>query len=332
MLLNSISELSAVLPITSTFEFGALEPYLRRAQRTYLAPVLGPDLLTLLSQPAASLTDLQQQAREYACEVVAHYAAHDYFPVGGLIISATGIQVSKGKDKQAAEQWRIETARAGLLESANNATEALLHLLEANRLAFPQWAGTAFDTQQRELLVPSATVFERYVGINQSRRVYSSLVSTLRRLQLVALPPVLGQPQTDRLLAGFQAGNLTPNESRLVAPYLQGALSHLSIARASVDVTVRVYDYSTFERFSNVGNAFQPAQEERVKAVQAGALALFRQQHEADGMGYLNRLSDFLQKNALLYPLYAASDAFRPLTQASEFPRDPEDKMYCTPM
>jgi hypothetical protein len=301
-LLASLAQAQSFVPLTNAFAGAApaaIPDILREAEENYLHPAVGTDLCAALAEPtstvpeAAALLVLLQRA-------VAHFAVAAYLPKAAVQVTPNGLVQVAGDKQKKADAEAVEALRRSLVKTGYHNVEKALVFLEKNAQQFPQWAGSEAYTLAHESLCVSASVFNQYVFIGGSRRLFLAIRPSLAEVEHVSILPTLTGAVYEQLRSAPQNGQ-APDVLR--RRHVLPALSNLAFAQALPSLML-IPDYGTLLTYDSVqhtGRTLRSASPEAVHDLAA--------HHHALGMAALDRIAPFMQAAPTAFPNYPALPA-----------------------
>lgn len=246
LLIRSLPELRAVVHV-GDIEYATLKPSLRSAQEflsryvgTALLESLRPDVLTNGEQEL--LTPEQEELLSYVLVPIGNLAMLKYANVSNVRITDLGVMRTKDANSNDAFEWQLERAVATLRQEAFDGIEALLRYLETNLDTFPEYRDSDAYQVDKDRLIRSAEVFNRYYEIGSSRLVFQTMQAALRTCEVRQIRPILGSSLPALLAANpsdLQTAQLDAARRALVYGTVARALRErlVSITDTGVHVT-----------------------------------------------------------------------------------------------
>ena len=234
MILTTTEELNALLPANVSTRPDRLLTLAEQTERTHIIPLLGRPLYDAVCQEYDKLHTAD--ARDTNGEVMdanslvateSHHLGYQYTPMQQLIrllqvplvymtlannvgilsisLNDAGMNIVSAESYDAARKEDREAFSRDCFHNAHKGMEQVLLFLEEDAHSFsPQflklWSQSPSFYMQYGLLVPSATLFNQIVPIDDSREVYLSLVQRIRYVQDSKVRTELGERLTDALI------------------------------------------------------------------------------------------------------------------------------------
>lgn len=281
MILTTTEELNALLPANVSTRPERLLTLMEQVERTHIVPLLGKPLYQAVCQEYEKLhhgegedaEGTQMEANDLVT-VESDHLGYQYTPMQQLIrllqvplvymtlanntgilsvslndggmnmVSAESYDTAKKEDRDAFSRDCYRNAHEGM-------EQVLLFLEEDAHSDKPEflklWSQSPTFYVQYGLLVPTATKFDKYVPIDNSRELFLSLVQRIRYVQDNKIRPELGDTLTDALVQ-YAAFGPQPSEAKapehtaqpielithnlsLVTPFDEDLRTYLPIAR-----------------------------------------------------------------------------------------------------
>jgi hypothetical protein len=322
-LFKTTQELKEYLPATVTFDFAAVKPYIQQAEVKFLMPYLGVNQFTELrvAYQADALSSAQAKLLDKVRMPLAHFALALFVPVGQLQIAASGIQQPGSKDKKPPAQWQIDELQASFLNAGYDSIDPMLEYLEEQKLLFPAWASSTAYTVLKQFFINTARQFSEFVWINESRRMFLSMRSQMKKVEEFSILPLTCKPLFAELKSQILSGEISdPNKALL--DLIRPAVAHLTMARA-VDELSLIQSENGIQVANNTGSTYTKGKEPASDA----QLQRLKCQAQADGQTYLAQIRELLESDLDAYPLYRDSPCYQ--SQAHRlYQNDPESGLY----
>lgn len=285
-------QIQEYIPVSNTFVPDNFKKYIRSAERAYMHKYLSKaEYENIISEDPAADDVADQVIRATIC-----LAYYKYIPFSAVILSNSGITQMRSETQISAKQEAIEDLRLACYNEGFEELESALLAFEADPATYDKWAVSDAATISKELIFRNATSFSRYVNIRELRRVFVTLMPSIRIIQNSVIRQALGKELLDDLLTTVSAGNTMLNET-----YLKPALAHLAMADAIPNLAVQLGDYDMMLLFDNNG---ANRQSKSAKAMDATMLNYLAESYRLKGEDLLRHLCDFLIDNAADYELY----------------------------
>lgn len=304
MLINTITELRAFVPINKNVDYANIEPYIEQATVKYIIPEISLDeydvLDAIYNSDPSLFTPEQAEAVRYLQTAIAYYALYLSAPFMNVMVSNMGIQEQRSQEgtSQSSSQWRYTEFRNSCLSNADVAIDQCLAYMEANKLSFPDWLGSDAYTISKSTFISSAADYP-FGCISNSRRTFMRVKPHIVQAQEKYILPTLGDDLYNQLESEYQAGNLSPANAVLYTKVVH-ALAHLTLADAIPHLTLNINATGivvTIDQDANKVNS--TASREFVEKMQRS--------HDDNAKMFHLTLQKFLYQNIDDYPLFIAS-------------------------
>lgn len=301
--ISSIENLQdAGLSLDNDTDFDVLDPHLKDAETTFLKPVLGAALydaaIAGLSAPTpdSKWTDLLP----YLQKPVAFNGYYRFFKISRGQLNHRGFQRDRSEYSETAPKWEIDEIKTQLICQGDYALDQLIAFLQENADTYTEWESADFYQQNGGVIITTAAIFDQYVKIGCSGRVFSKL-KQYRTLSERALVRTICQALYDRVvveISGTQTAEITA-----LLPYLQAVVAFDTMAKGIkmmnynyLDTGIYVYSYSD-------GNISKTA-------LTGADVKMLSSEWEKDYFDARTELIDFLKDNIADYPEYASSKCY----------------------
>ena len=302
-LITDISQVRAASSINVSNTLDTWQPYLDEAELSFIKPAIGSALFNIFKEKSkedfeepflAAITLLRKPLALYAL-----YLGIDEFAVS---ITSQGIQVVENDTHKPAPQYKVQNLKETWMRRAHTLLDlALLHL-EANASDFP-----TFSPSNPDLFIKSASEFNKYVDIRSSRRVFLTLIPTIRSVESKYIKHTLSNSYFDSLKQAVQASSSLSNDDQAVMNLIQPALAHLTMARALQEISIDILDWGIF---ANAASTFTNLQTKQTS--NKDRISVMIEANLKDGEAELKELQEYLDTNstASKYSQYFNSDRF----------------------
>jgi hypothetical protein len=321
MLITTIAQFRTASSINVSNTIDTWLPYISEAEEMFLIPVISQKLYDALlafsielsskypdeisageeGEPLSDEQILWLNLLLKARKAVALYALYLGIDEISVSISSSGITVIQSETHKPAPQYQIMNLKESYLTRAHRQVDLILAYLSRNKTRIPEFMAPGFD-----LFFRSADEFQLYADIHASRRVFLSLVPIISGIEKKYILPTLSPAFFADLKLKYLSDTLSVDEL-VVLSLVQQALSHLSIARALLEISIDFLDWGIFNNSINTFNSVS------TKAlVNSEKIAMMHKANQTDGESELKMLQEFLDSNASAtkYALYFASSRY----------------------
>jgi hypothetical protein len=331
-IINTIEEFQQHFPTTYTeSNFKRLIPYIKIAQRDYLLPILGDELLTALieeengsgsgsgaigSESGNSGSSCIASLLPYAQTVAAFMAIFEGFSQLEISIGVDGIvQNSSDAEKQPIYSGQRTDAKRDILRHGMNAAEEMLLFLEKNKEkeCFKDWAASDERTDMLGHILPTAKVFTQYwSSMDNKRLTYMALRSRMIDVETITVQGLLGKPLYKKVMAELKDETTEATDDLLI--FLRPMVAKLTALRGMPELQLQVEAFGVYHNLIDKNEkstqVLKTADESRMQKVED------RLQLEADALR--SDLICHLHNNIDDYPLFKESTNYVALDEEEE--------------
>lgn len=323
MLINEADFLLG-MPVSATFSFKKVTTDVRTLENRHIKELLGATLYNSLEDVYNNGTPSTVEAALIEnIHPIYHLALWSYVDKGNVVIDDIGVSAIHSETKKPAFEHQLRSLKKSLKVTGYNAMEDLLVFLEENISDYPDWVSDTADEESRQYFINSATVFQEYVNIQNSRVMYLEMLPVMKRMESDDIAATICQELFDEIKSQLTSLTLSVENSALLS-YIRGAVAHLTWSRSLVELAVTIDEEGIHllnNSFAGTVNALTPAEMDRINSISIN--------HEHIGQGYLGKLKNYLQNNADSYPLYKESDCYIDLDndETDQFENDPDSSI-----
>lgn len=224
MIIKDTATLRKFLSVNVSCEHDNIAPYLKKAERNFLKPLIGAAQLAVF---AAAVTDpIKKEAQELAQEAVANFGYYLYLPICSLQISDNGLHVVDNEHTKTASDKQFKELQRSFKKSGHEALDELLELMEQSADNFQPWFTLDSYTVYKELLVNKTSTFNTYYYIFNSRQTFVAMRPTIKVVEDQFINPITGS----KLLKNLKS-NQTVVERKKVKKLLQQSIVAFTIMK-----------------------------------------------------------------------------------------------------
>jgi hypothetical protein len=226
---KNIADVQLGVKVEADTHFLAIDPYLVAAEKDYLRPYLGDELFAALSDPMVEPNRLLPFTELFKISVSC-FAFYHIINEGSLKINEHGAAQGMGDMTTTPAKWRDDNQKAELIKRGDKALDMILDTLLEELADYPEWQSSKFYHLRTSLVVSQAKVFNDFVPICDSARVFFRLLPDVKKADRL-LPQIICKPLYDRVKAHL----LTPEEEPdipTLLPYIQAVVAYECIVRA----------------------------------------------------------------------------------------------------
>lgn len=329
-LITTIAEIKTHIAVNLANNIESIRPYIEEAEIKYIKPILGSafyeELLAEYESSGSGSGDPIESFEELLMKIqrpLVYFAYAMYAPTGNIQISDSGFHIATTETKKTAFQWQVTDAVDSWLELAHQGIDQLLEFLELNIEDYPSWKDSDGYTVFRETFITTAKEFSGFVNIHNSRRVFITLKSIMKKVEEFELMNVLGEDFYNELKAdvldessGSGSGDGIESDNLVIFPWIKSAVAHLTVARAAVDNYIQLSADGVHMIATSGVNM------KAKKTADQAATMPYVVAAERDGKAYLHKLRDYLNKNASeeKYATYYESDLYEEIEDGNYTP------------
>lgn len=315
MLLKDIAEVKKFISTAQkNLQFDTFSPYIRRAEKQYILPLLGKAQFDALDAAynAGTLTPVQVELLAYVQPALAHYTLYLIMPFLQVKIGENGINQENTQETTTARRADTVEARREAIKFADAWAEDMLEYLEAHTVDFPLWVAGEGFTLNYELLINSGAELGQFVSVtNNSRRAYLRLLPELRNCERLYIEKYVGKALLAEIKAQVKLGTVTV-ANQTVLDLCKFALAYMSMYEALPALSAFITPEGTM-----AFTAFELGTAKEMELAQE-KVAILRRKYHDNGMTYLSDLKGLLDANVADYPLYASSGIYQAPPTAEE--------------
>jgi len=315
MLIKTIEEIRELLPVSLASDFNKLKPHLANAERDYLVPAIGDNMILELEEfaetpPAGELTEVQESMKELldlARISLIHLAYWIGYDTLNAHISDGGFRRIESDKIRSLFKYQEDSIRDYFKVTGYNGLDAMLELMETKPDHFLEYYASKAYTERKELFVKDTQSFHNIYFIGKSRLIFMRLIPYMKTVADLYIKPLLGTTNYEMLKTEMVSG--TPSAAvRALLPLLEKPVVFLSTAMLMEDSGAELNDRGLFfagKMATNLDNTVHtPAETERVNALV--------KRNRAIGESYLAAVKTHLLENAADWNGYASPKGILP--------------------
>ena len=201
---------------------------MKAAERRFLLPILGKDLLNILLQPS---DEKYNELLSVAKRAEAHLAYWLDLPVIQTQITDGGLRTFENNNSQAAHRWEYKEVQDMLQQKGCEALEEMLEILHENATDFNWQMPAAFNS-----VFLTGNDFAQYFALYQPFRTFEQLRPVIKQAEDQYIISTIGQEFYTALLA---SQNLTELDKKVIV-LIKKALAQLTIKIAVEILPVKI--------------------------------------------------------------------------------------------
>ncbi len=315
MLLKDIAEVKKFISTAQkNLQFDTFSPYIGRAEKQYILPLLGKTQFDALdvAYNNNTLSASQIELLAYIQPALSHYTLYLIMPFLQIKIGENGINQENTQDTTTARRSDAVEARREAVKFADSWAEDMLEYLEANAVNFPLWVAGEGFTLNYELLINSGAELGQFVSVtNNSRRAYLRLLPELRNCERLYIEKYVGKALLAEIKSQVKLGTVTAL-NKAVLDLCKPALAYVSMYEALPALSAFMTPEGTM-----AFTAFEFGTAKEMELAQ-NKIYILRKKYYDNGMTYLSELKGYLDSNVVSYPLYENSGIYQAPPTAEE--------------
>lgn len=292
MIIQDTETLRKHLSVNGSVNYANIAPYLKKAERKYLKPIIGKAQLEIFEQ--SQNDEIVKEAQDLAQEAVANFAYYLNLPIGAVQINDSGIHVVDNEHSKPATDKQFKELQRSFKKSAHEALDELLEVMEQSADKFLPWFNSSGYTIYKELLVNKTSIFNKYFYIFNSRQTFIAMRPTLKVVEDQFISPVIG---ADLLIA--LKTNQTIAERQQVKQLLQQSIVAFTIMK-TVDNGMFVLDAKGLHMRFDV----LPYEKITNNIKTTDFLVHTKKSKQVEGEEYLKIAKKIIEENADKFPEY----------------------------
>lgn len=303
-LIDTIGKLQAHITVSGTFDFDLVLPYCKRAERKFIVPEVFYDQYIVFTEH-----DLVEESNEPIDRVVlllqeasANFGLLLAVPFLNLQITNYGLKTTKTTQSENADWKDIRDLKRYLLETANEALDDALQIMEDNATDFSDWKNSEVFTYFKSSLVRHTREFQEGFDICNNRKTFRSLKNYMKEVEEQYFLPMLGKPTLNLIK------EVSANETMIRVQELC-RLGMVALTVAKVAVT---------GKFSFTATSFiiktdeLPWEKSKIELTPENQENLRKDRQNA-GQEYLKKIKKTILENPTLFPDYV-DDEEKPIS------------------
>lgn len=182
-MIKTKEDLKQFISIGSTFTFDVFEPYIKKANRTYIQQYVGKlyfELETIKTDD--TFKEEKEEAQYLINTAIANFGYFLFTPFNSVSMDASGMYNAESANRKPINVGQLNDIRRELLRSGHEAMDELLELLEKNPDAFAEWHSN-YSTLYKESMVHSTAVFQNHYNIFNSRQTFLALKPSIQQIE-----------------------------------------------------------------------------------------------------------------------------------------------------
>ena len=303
--IKNIEEIQeAGLPIDLNTDLEVLDRHLIDSENNFVKPVLGEGLFEAVKAGLEEATVLAKwtELLPYLQTPVAHNGYYRFFKFPGGQINHRGYHRDRSDHSEHAPKWEKDQLRETLICQADFALDLLIAFLEENKSTYPEWEASDYFKKNVGLIVPTASIFNQFVNISCSGRVFHSLFQ-FRIWAERSLVRLICKPMMERIQTELKS-ELGPSAEVLeLIDYLRPVVVYDTMMRGIKKMNFTYTDNGIYSFTYNDGTLVKKS----ISMSEAKELAI---EWERDYTDSRDEVISFLKQHIDDYPEYAESPCY----------------------
>ncbi len=250
MLLKTINEIKAVLPIGVGNDFNRIKPHIENAENRYIKPLLGFDmydaLVTLYEEENSQTPDEDEILRKELLEKIQFATIHLAFHIGfdflNVSVTDAGFQRMETERTKGLFKYQEDAIKAFFAETGFNALDDVLTFLNLNIDSFEEFKESENFSKFITSFLPNVKVIEEIpFNIHRSNLIFLALKPSIAYIEDTAIRPVLGETIFATVKAEMANDEIDVKVLKLL-PYIRKPLIYLASAMLMEETGATLYD------------------------------------------------------------------------------------------
>src|SRR6185369_2614471 len=241
-LLKDTANVKQYVAIDVNTSFSTLKPFIEQAEQLFLVPLLGQafyDEFNTAYQASIASTPVPLSADNLALLPYIQLPLTYYMLVQGnsqlgVAFGDMGLQQNFGAESQPAPLWKAEKFEFDNIANADLFADKLLEFLEKNASIskYATWFNDpTANTFLSGAIVRNATIANKYIEINNSRRVFMKLKKMITLIESRYVPKLIGDDQYNLLVAHIKLQTVTADEALLLL-HLEPIIAKMALEKS----------------------------------------------------------------------------------------------------
>jgi hypothetical protein len=289
MFVNSIDEVRKVVPINALTSFDTISPYLIKAEKYFLLPILGDNFYN----EALNLQE-DENLHEKIRECVVNYAFYDGFDMLNVQYDDTGFR--RSSKEIALYRYQENNLKNKFKDDAYNSLESLLEFLQRKIDVYTEFKDSIYYLESKGSLFPSTMSFFTVCPISSSRLVFLKVASMFQRAIDFDIIPILGKDLFNEVINELTQDGGNANVLELL-PYIRKALAYSSVAKGLLEFGMSFTEKGLLVESQNISVS-------NTEAPSAEKLDVIYRHYSSTADSYKAMLLEYLRDNAIRYPAF----------------------------
>lgn len=254
-LIKTIEEVRKYLSVDNNLQWDDFKPYIDKAEREYIKPLLGDFYTVLLTDYTegtddTGIDDTEDEMVEanltlmpFVQMALAKYAVYHSLNPLGTSIGSTGIQEQFGQNSRPAPRWKLHELQLQLIQEADKEADQLLQYLEENAsiTIYTEWFNDAVaNTSISGTIVHKTSIASQFIDIGESRRLFLKLKKFIKIIEATEVKAMLCKDQYDELVEQLKDDDVSEDNQAIIdllQPYISKKALWLAIPSLRINIT-----------------------------------------------------------------------------------------------
>ncbi len=292
-LFKTIEEIKDFLPVSVTFSFQDILPFIKQAERDYIIPAIGKEQYEEIDEAYNAETPDLDEEQEALLEKIrvplASFAYMLWIPWGQVQIDSSGIRIVTNENIKTAFQWQVNALEESAMSSGYSGLEALLEFLEEGKDTYTTWADSDAYTEYKKHFIYSAKIFNQYFNIGSNRRTYMALSAIMNRIEETLIKNTIGVESYNEIKQQVK-DNAVSEENQELLDLINPTVANLTIARGISQLSLRINNNGIIVLMGiNPEKIYRPADKD--------LLSDMKMQANQDGQNFLKQLEELVNED-----------------------------------
>lgn len=195
LLIDNIATLKKHLTVSAAFDFNLVLPYCKRADRKFIIPQIGiTQYKTLVDHNYdEDQNTTVDQVKLLFEEAAAHFSLLLAIPFLEIKITNFGVKKTETSNSQNSDWKDVRDLKRYLLQTATEAVDAAMEIMEDNASDFNDWKSSDLFTVFQKNIIRHTKDFQACFDINNNRQTFLSLQPTMNEVEEQYLIPMMGE-------------------------------------------------------------------------------------------------------------------------------------------
>ena len=232
-LINDAAEIQKYVRVAGTFKAASFLPFVLDAQKKYIAPYLGDDLVNSLDDYYNSDTPTTDDDLEallpYVQNALAKFTLALGAPSFDTILTESGFAIVSNTNLAPASKDRVQNFINSMLELGWNEIETMLRFLEENKEDYDEWVDSSAYTIYTENFIKTAVEFDKIIRIDQSRLRFMQMKPSIDNVEILRIEPVISKDMADDIKSEINSDEELSEAYAAIIKNIQRAVAYYTM-------------------------------------------------------------------------------------------------------